>query len=347
LAERVTKIEAQSEPGPLNSFEPPKQPHPAEKGWMPTISPQSRKVFDQLDKAAHSDAPILLLGDSGVGKEMAACYVHRRSHRQHANMVTIDCTTLTESLFEAELFGHEVGAYTGANRQMQGLVEQAQGGTLFLDEIGELSLPMQAKLLRLLEQRRIRRVGGRRDIDVDFRVIAATNRDLEASINQGRFRTDLYYRLACISLTLPCLRERTEDILPLAAYFISQINKKTGRQCCLSESALEKLQHHDFPGNIRELKNRVQRAITLAETAQLEPNDLGFDAPHQPKSTTDTPKILALDQGTHTPISLAEQEKMSIQYLLRRFDGHRRKVADALGISERTLYRKLKNMNAL
>ena len=350
LAERVTKVDTQNEPTNIDSALQSDQPPQTSSEWIPSLSPRSQKVFHQLDMAARSDAPILLLGESGVGKEMAACYVHRHSQRHRAQMVTIDCTTLTESLFEAELFGHEAGAYTGANHQIQGLIEQAQGGTLFLDEIGELSMPMQAKLLRLLEQRRIRRVGGRRDIEVDFRVIAATNRDLEESVEQGQFRADLYYRLACISMTIPCLRDRTEDILPLAQYFIEQINKKSGRQCCLSANAIEKLQQHDFPGNIRELKNRVQRAITLAETTHIEPHHLGFETQILPNnkapSMGSARQPQEPPQDEYTPTSLAEQEHLLINRLLKAFSGHRRKVAEALGISERTLYRKLKKHKA-
>ena len=344
LAERVIRIDDPQVQTMASLLEPQQiQTHPIDDQLAPIASPIVRSTFEQLYRVAQTNAPVLLLGESGVGKEMAACYVHRQSQRHHAQMITIDCTTLTETLFEAELFGHEAGAYTGANRRAQGLVEQAHGGTLFLDEIGELPLAMQAKLLRVLEQHTIRRVGGRSDIPVDFRIIAATNRDLEDWVKQGRFRADLYYRLACISLTIPSLRERPEDILPLAEYFLRQINPTIGRRCCQSESAREILQQHHFPGNIRELKNRVQRAITLAPSTQIEPHHLGFTNQNQPATPT-APPITHL--YNHTVSTLAEQERMQIEHLLSLYEGHRGKVAQALGISERTLYRKLKKLTS-
>lgn len=355
LAERIRQIEP-PQPTTESNAAPALSPNPM-GDWMPGESPAFRQALEDIHRAAKTDATILLLGESGAGKEMAACFVHRASPRAAAQMVTIDCTTLTESLFEAELFGHEAGAYTGASRRTLGLVEQAQGGTLFLDEIGELSLNMQAKLLRLLEQHTFRRVGGKQVHQLDIRIVAATNRHLEAAVRAGQFRADLFFRLACVSIEIPSLRERPEDILPLARYFLAKINQTTGKQCCLSASAQAALLAHSFPGNVRELKNRLHRAITLAESAQLDSDHLGLSQNARVLNASANIRPLGMVPSTlpppshaakpHTPPtpsdSLADLEQQQIFRLMQEHGGHRQTVAKALGISERTLYRKLKN----
>ncbi len=355
LAERIRQVNPPNSPS-AESRSTHAAPSPLTEltaNWVPGESPRFRQTLNDIHRAAQSDAPILLLGESGAGKEMAACFVHRASPRASAHMVTIDCTTLTESLFEAELFGHEAGAYTGATRRPVGLVEQAQSGTLFLDEIGELSLNMQAKLLRLLEQHTFRRVGGKQTHHLDMRIVAATNRPLEDAVQEGRFRADLYYRLACVCIEIPCLRERPEDILPLARYFMAQINQKSGKQCCLSTSAQAALLAHSFPGNVRELKNRLHRAITLAEGAQLDTDHLGLPPaansgvirmyPTPPTAEPNATPIAPAENPVETPVeTLAALEQQQIARLMHEHGGHRQTVARALGISERTLYRKLK-----
>jgi transcriptional regulator with PAS, ATPase and Fis domain len=305
----------------------------------PRLVGQSRRfsrALDELDRAARCDMGVLLLGESGTGKELAAEMLHRQSDRADRPLVTVDCTTLTEPLFESELFGHERGAFTGCAGRRRGLAELADGGTLFLDEIGELGPSMQAKLLRLLETGHFRRLGGHDVMGVDFRIIAATNRDLPAMVERGEFRADLYYRLACIPILLPPLRDRREDIPLLATELLDRINACLDRRCRLSPEALDRLESHDFPGNIRELKNCLQRAAAMCDDGVIHAHDLAIgerNAASQP----------ALDRGDPAGIkSLDAVESEQIGALLERFGGRRREVAQALGVSERTLYRKLR-----
>src|SRR5215475_5726300 len=241
----------------------------------------SRKITELMKfvhKVAASEATtILIQGESGTGKDLAAKSIHYRSHRAERPFVAINCSAIPETLMEAELFGHEKGAFTDAKAMKKGLFEVADGGTLFLDEIGELSPLLQAKLLRVLEDQVIRRVGGVRDIQVDVRVIAASNRDLERAVRDGTFRQDLYYRLAIISIFLPSLRERKEDILPLVEFFLAHYNKKFRKSVQgISEDTRRLLLNYDWPGNVRELKNALERAMILEEGNLLKPDDLPF-----------------------------------------------------------------------
>ncbi len=285
------------------------------------------RAVDQLSHAAPSSAAVLLEGESGVGKELAARYLHDHSPRHSRPFVAVDCTTLSEQLFESEMFGHEAGAFTGCLGRKTGLFESAHGGTLFLDEIGEIPLAMQAKLLRTLETGTFRRVGGRALLHAEVRLVAATNRDLKAAVAAGCFREDLYYRIACITITLPALRERRADIPLLAEAFLAAINTANGRRTKLTEAARARLEQYDFPGNVRELRNILQRATALCHDDTIMASDLGLEdrrAPHIP-----------------APSDAPAGERARLESLVKRHQGRRRAMAEALGVSERTLYRRL------
>jgi transcriptional regulator with PAS, ATPase and Fis domain len=295
------------------------------------------RVVEQLTRAAETQASILIEGESGAGKELAARFIHEHSPRRENEFVSVDCTTLTDTLIEAELFGHEAGAFTGCIGRKAGLVERADGGTLFLDEIGDLPLKLQPKLLRLIETGEFRRIGGTAMLRVNVRVVAATNRKLRERAHNGRFRQDLYYRLACITIAVPPLRYRRDDIPALADSLLRQICRSSGRQCHLDEEALASLAGYDFPGNVRELRNALQRAVAMSRDGVIRRDDLGL-WPETPE--TEIPRR----QDAQSPMQLREMEARYIGVLLKRRGGHRRLVADDLGISERTLYRKLKKL---
>ncbi len=295
---------------------------------------------DNLTRVAESEASILLYGESGVGKELAAQYIHRRSSRNGKAFIAVDCASIAESMFESELFGHERGAFTGCVGRKLGLFELADGGTLFLDEIGEIPLSMQAKLLRVLESGEYRRVGGTETLRADVRIVSATNRDLLDMVDQGLFRLDLYYRIAGIDVTLPALRERRGDIPALARFLLTRMNG--GRSFELDESALARLVTYDYPGNVRELRNILQKALVLSDNGIIAATHIRFDASNPGGSE---PQIQPAPPPRTEPAadnaSMTELESSHISRLLEQHGGHRRKVADILGISERTLYRKL------
>ncbi|HYK87531.1 MAG TPA: sigma-54 dependent transcriptional regulator [Acidobacteriota bacterium] len=291
-----------------------------------------RQVLDIVGKVASTDTTVLIQGESGVGKELVAQAIHKSSARSSEQFVVVDCTSLQEELLQSELFGHERGAFTGAVTFKHGLFEVADGGTLFLDEVGELSPALQAKLLRVLETGTFRRLGGLRDIHVNVRIIAATNRVLEQMVRDGRLRDDLYYRINVVTIRVPPLRERREDILPLVQHFIGRM---PGKRCVkVSEDALEILHQYSWPGNIRELQNVIERALILAEGDVIQSREL----PGNMKSEQGAP-LYQLEQGFP---SLRDLEYMYIKNLLKRFSGHRGRIAATLGISERSLYRKLR-----
>lgn len=294
------------------------------------------RMIDQLSKCADTEAGVLLQGESGVGKELAAHFVHDRSHRAGGSFVTVDCTTLTETLFETELFGHERGAFTGCVGRRAGLFETAHQGTLFLDEVGELPLSLQAKLLRVLESGEFRRVGGRVTLRADVRVVAATNRDLREMVMAGEFRQDLYYRLACLTVELPPLRERRADIPALADALLNRLCRDRGRACYMTREAIDCLLRYDFPGNIRELSNVLQRAVALSSDGVIGVKQLGL-CPTAPGRTAPAGPV-----GDEQALPIREVEANYMAELLVRHGGHRRRVAQVMGISERTLYRKLK-----
>ncbi|MHB9119300.1 MAG: sigma-54 interaction domain-containing protein [Burkholderiales bacterium] len=303
-------------------------------------SPAFLECLDKLTRVAESESSILLYGESGVGKELAAQYIHKRSSRRAMPFLAVNCASIPESLFESELFGHEKGAFTGCLGRKQGLFELSDGGTLFLDEIGEIPLAMQAKLLRVLESGEFRRVGGKETLHADVRILSATNRDLLELADQGAFRQDLYYRVAGIDVTLPSLRERRMDIRALAEMFLKRTAADSKRHYRFTEAALIRLGEYDFPGNVRELRNIVQKAAAMSVDGIIMPQHLYLESPSQR-----APGFERAQRATETIVSsasMAEVEAKHIAELLRLYTGHRRKAADAMGISERTLYRKIK-----
>jgi DNA-binding NtrC family response regulator len=296
----------------------------------------SQAMQDALELAARVaplDTTVLVYGESGTGKEFIVRLIHEQSPRAAAPFVSINCAALTETLLESELFGHVRGAFTGAVRDKAGLFEVAGNGTIFLDEIGEVAPAVQAKLLRALQEREIRRVGGERSIKVNARVVAATNRDLRAAVEAGTFREDLYFRLGAFIITVPPLRDRREDIPPLVHNFLvraaSQMKKEVS---AVSADAMSALMNYRWPGNVRELEHAVERAVILANTPSIRLRDL----PPEITQHTRPPR-----RGDDT-LDLQEQERASIERALERFGGNRRKAADALKISTVTLWRKMK-----
>ncbi len=293
--------------------------------------PAMRPVEEALQKVARTAATVLLLGESGTGKEVAARAIHARSPRRDRPFLAVNCAALTETLLESELFGHEKGAFTGATERRRGRLELADGGTFFLDEVGELKPELQAKLLRVLQERRFERVGGTQTLEVDIRWIAATNRDLAAMRDEGRFREDLYHRLSVFPIRLPPLRERRADILPLARALLARACAELKRAPLrLTPDAEQRLTASTWPGNIRELANALERAAILADGAVVTPDHLALEAP----------RARASDEGEGG--SLAQIERAAITRALAAVGGNRRRAAEALGIGERTLYEKLK-----
>jgi DNA-binding NtrC family response regulator len=307
---------------------------PEGPGGLVARSPGMRRVVDLARRAARSEATVLLIGESGTGKERVARLVHEESARAAGPLVAINCAALSDSLLEAELFGHARGAFTGATHERVGLLEAAAGGTLFLDEIGELPLGMQAKLLRALQEREVRRVGENEHRPIDVRVVAATNRPLAEEVAAGRFRKDLYYRLRVVELTVPPLRERREDILPLARVFLVDVARQMGRSAPgLGTDVADQLQRYDWPGNVRELRNALERAVALARGARLELEDL----PEDIRVALPAPAV------TGAVRTLEELEREYILAVLARNGGNRTRTAQELGIGATTLYRKLKS----
>ena len=249
-------------------------------------TPRMREIFATVSLVAKTDVTVLVQGESGTGKELVARAVHQKSRRRNAPFVPINCGAIPETLLESELFGHEKGAYTGAHVQRKGKLEQADNGTVFLDEIGEMSLPLQVKLLRFLQERQIERLGGKQLIAVDTRVIAATNKDLKVEIAAGRFREDLYFRLSVVTVPLPPLRERGEDVGMLANVFLRQNCQQYRRRLQFSPEALGAIAQYQWPGNIRELQNAIQRATILARGRAIEPSDLGIPPLAAPPRTS-------------------------------------------------------------
>lgn len=309
------------------------------------VSGAMRNVVACAADVAETDATVLLLGESGTGKEVVARFIHELSARVAGPWVALNCAALPADMLESELFGHEAGAFSGATAMRPGRIEQANGGTLLLDEVSELPLGLQAKLLRVLQERQVDRVGGRAPVAVDVRIVATSNRDLRAEVVAGRFRADLYYRLCVFPIVIPPLRERREDIEALARHFVDRLSQDLGRTPpVLSASALSTLDGYGFDGNVRELRNLIERALIRCRQPVLESSDFFFD-PRMPASTERAKPEAPPAKPPSTwalPVDLGELERMAIQEALRRVSGNRTHAARLLGISLRTLRNKLK-----
>jgi DNA-binding NtrC family response regulator len=304
-------------------------------------SPALERVREQILRVADLDTSILISGESGTGKELVARALHRQSRRCRGPFVAINCATLPENLLESELFGHVRGAFTDARESRRGLFVEASGGTLFLDEIGELPLTLQPKLLRVLEERRVRPLGSGQEIDCDVRILAATHRDLSEAVREGGFRTDLYYRLNVIQLELPPLRARGNDILLLAQTFIAEFAGRFGKSVTgLAEPAAARLLAYPWPGNVRELRNVIERALALTRHDRITVEDLPEHL-RQPSNNLPVPGS-SVDDGPLALLPLAEMEQRYIDRVLNQVQGNRTLAARILGIDRKTLYRKLK-----
>jgi DNA-binding NtrC family response regulator len=299
-------------------------------------SEQIRNVASLIHRVADTEATVLVRGQSGVGKELVAEAVHRNSERAQGPFVVVDCAALHENLLQSELFGHEKGAFTGAVAMKRGLFEVADGGSIFLDEVAEMTPALQVKLLRVLESGTLRRVGGNSDIKVDVRVIAATNRDLEAMILEGTFRPDLYYRLNVFAIRIPPLCERKEDIQPLFEHFVRHSKIAAKRGVRIDPRAIELLVGYSWPGNVRELENVTERALILCDDGVIEPKHLPLEVR--------APGHMNEPAFDHKLLTLHEIEQKYIQRVLEQSHGHRLRAATILGISERNLYRRLKSL---
>ncbi len=297
-------------------------------------APVMVRLRDQIRRVAPTQATVLIIGESGTGKEAVAQALHTLSTRAKGPFVAVNCGAIAASLIEAELLGHEKGSFTGADRQRAGYFERANGGTIFLDEVTEMPLEMQVKLLRVLESRRFQRVGGSETISADVRVVAATNRDIEASVREGRFREDLMYRLAVFPLRVPSLRERDGDVPVLAQHFLDGLNAKEGSKKTFSRPYLRQLQMQQWSGNVRELKNTVSRAFILADELLDLPTIPAAAAPRKP---TRRDGHLLISIGT----PLADAEREMILATLEHFSGDKRQTAQTLGVSLKTLYNRL------
>jgi len=306
-----------------------------EKMISKTIIGQSHQIANLIlliKKVAAANSTVLITGETGVGKELVAQTIHRLSNRADKPFVTVDCGVLVESLFESEMFGHTRGSFTGAVETTQGKFELADGGTVFLDEVTNISINMQARLLRVIEEREISKVGGLEKIEVDVRIIAATNKNLFKEIDEGRFREDLFYRLNVVPINIPPLRERRQDISVLAKYFLKKFSqqKKKAVISILTE-AMRSLEMYDWPGNVRELRNTIERSIVTCEGKVIEFNDLSFN------ESAIQSKINSSESSR-----LAEMEREKISKVLKQFNGHRTKAAEYLGINRKTLREKIR-----
>lgn len=301
-------------------------------GGIIGTSPRMQEVFSSIKRVASSEVPVLITGESGTGKELVAKAIHELSPRKSHDFIAINCGAIPENLLESELFGYEKGAYSGANARVQGKVEYANKGTLFLDEIGELPLNLQVKLLRFLQEKTIQRVGGREDIAVDARIIAATNRDIIRETEAGAFREDLYYRISVIHIKLPPLRDRGEDIMLLANFFLRRCGNEFGKKARrFSTDSVKLLESYEWPGNVRELENKVQRAVIMSDSTIIEPEVLDFS-------------IKSVREGIHSFANLTlkdAREMVEREMVVTAIENQRNnmaKAAHALGISRPTLY---------
>jgi len=287
-----------------------------------------KRIMEMIRTVAETDSTVVILGESGTGKELMARAIHAQSKRRFAPIVAVNCGAIPETLLESELFGHEKGAFTGAQYRRKGKIELAHGGTLFLDEIGDISPKMQVDLLRVIETRSFARLGGNKEIQSDFRLVCATNRNLEEQVREGRFREDLYYRIKVFSVELPPLRERAEDILPLARHFVSKYARSMGkREKAFTPEAVTLLESYRWPGNVRELENAIERAMVIGKDEAIQPRDLPLRVENgSPPDST----------------SLEALEKEHIIRVMREMEGNVTRSAKVLGIDRATLYNKMK-----
>lgn len=308
-------------------------------GEMAGISQGMQEIFTTIRKVSTTDVPVFITGESGTGKELAARAIHNHSVRYDKPFIPINCGAIPENLMESELFGHEKGAFTGAHIQRKGRFELAQDGTLFLDEIADMPLSLQVKLLRFLQDHKVERVGGREAIDIDVRVVAATNRDIKKLVEEGKFREDLYYRLAVVTIELPPLRARGDDMLLLSKTFLQRfaINGKGPKS--FSQEAIEAMNVHTWPGNVRELENKIQRAITFAEGPVITPADLGLTETCEKTSPSFT------SQASDFKKAREELEMKFINVAVQKHNGNISKVAEELGLSRPTMHQLIKKYN--
>jgi DNA-binding NtrC family response regulator len=310
--------------------------HPEGLGPVLGVSAAMQGMFELIERGSPTEATVLLIGESGAGKELVAETIHRLSRRANGPLIAVNCGSIPASLIEAELFGYEKGSFTGASRSHAGVFERAHGGTLFLDEITEMPLEMQTRLLRVLEIGRFYRVGGTQEITTDFRVIAATNREVIEAVRERKLREDVMYRLAVFPIRVPALRDRNEDTVLLARHFLRTLNERAGTAKQLSTGSLDALRRHIWPGNVRELKNAVERAFILADdVVDLAPNILPrLDSPANGDAESEG---VLLAVGSR----LDEAERSLIEATLEHFEGNKRRTAEVLGCSLKTLYNKL------
>jgi len=295
-------------------------------------SPVMRRTMDLVARAAPADTPVLVLGESGTGKELLARALHVAGPRRDRPFMAVNCSAIPETLLESQLFGHRRGAFTDAREDRRGLFQEAEGGTILLDEIGDMALSLQTKLLRVLQEREVHPLGAAAPVAVDVRVIAATNRDLEALCAQGRFRQDLYYRLNVITIRIPPLRERPEDLLPLVAHFLAKHGQRLGRsEVTVSLEVMELFRRHPWPGNVRELENAIERALVLGQDSAIHIEDLPDDLRQS---------LLSSPGPEHVRL-LADMEREQIIKALRAAGGNKTAAARLLGLDRKTLYRKL------
>jgi len=304
--------------------------------YFPGSSPLMTRLYQRMERIARTGSTVLITGESGVGKEVSARMIHSGSAVSSGPFLAVNIGGVPENLLESELFGYEKGAFTGADRQKKGLFELAAGGTLFLDEIGEMPLPLQIKILRVLQERQFRRLGGLDNLTIDARIIAATNRSLEEMIDSGEFREDLYYRLNVARLEIPPLRERMDDLPRLTGFLIEKLNLRMGLHVeTLSRDAWDTLSRYPFPGNIRELENILERGMIFAEDGILKTEDL--ELPSVIRAHAPSRQTASAPQGK----TLKELERSSILSALQRWEGNRSKAAKELGISRRTIINKI------
>ncbi|HEX5233853.1 MAG TPA: sigma-54 dependent transcriptional regulator [Silvibacterium sp.] len=315
-------------------------------GTLIGSSPEMEKIYRILSKVSQTTHPVLILGESGTGKELIARSIHSNGPNASKPFLPVDCGSLVPTLVESELFGYVKGAFTGATRNKEGLLASAEGGTVFLDEIGEMPLDLQAKLLRALQEKEIRPVGATHRVPINVRILAATNRDLAAMVEQGRFRKDLYYRLNVVALRLPPLRDRRDDIPLLAAHFLNRVNRSRGSKYVFSDDALRTISEFAWPGNVRELENSIERACALCTGPVLRLGDLPTQLQDFHLHTWRTPASQATDKAAGISVAevtpLAALERQAILTTLRQLNGDKLTAARLLGIGKTTLYRKLK-----